>query len=53
VQELADAGVKVGFTSTFGLPWAEIDDPANLAFAGEHVFPKLVNAAATQFLGPV
>jgi choline kinase len=46
VQELADAGVKVGFTSTLGLPWAEIDDPADLAFAREHVFPKLVNAAA-------
>jgi choline kinase len=46
VQELADAGVKVRFTSTFGLPWAEIDDPADLAFAREHVFPKLVHSAA-------
>jgi L-glutamine-phosphate cytidylyltransferase len=46
VQELADAGVKVGFTSTAGLAWTEIDDPADLAFAREHVFPKLSYAAA-------
>lgn len=45
VQELADEGVQVGFTSTAGLPWAEIDDPADLAFAQEHVFPKLAAAA--------
>jgi choline kinase len=45
VQELADEGVHVGFTSTAGLPWAEIDDPADLAFAQEHVFPKLADAA--------
>jgi choline kinase len=46
VQELADAGVRVGYTSTHGLPWAEIDDPADLAFAREHVFPKLAQVAA-------
>jgi len=46
VQELADTGVKVGFTSTAGLSWAEIDDPADLAFAREHVFPKLAYVAA-------
>lgn len=46
VQQLADAGVKVGFTSTAGLSWAEVDDPADLAFAREHVFPKLNYAAA-------
>ena len=46
VQELADAGVKVGFTSTAGLSWAEIDDPADLAFARERVFPKLACAVA-------
>jgi choline kinase len=46
VQQLADAGVKVGFTSTAGLSWAEVDDPADLAFAREHVFPKLDYAAA-------
>ena len=45
VQQLADEGVRVGFTSTAGLPWAEIDDPADLAFAQEHVFPKLAAVA--------
>ena len=42
VQQLADEGVHVGFTSTGDLPWAEIDDPGDLAFAGLHVFPRLV-----------
>jgi choline kinase len=41
VQQLADEGVHVGFTSTGELPWAEIDDPDDLAFARLHVFPKL------------
>jgi choline kinase len=45
VEHLANEGVHVGFTSTAGLPWAEIDDPADLAFAQEHVFPKLAAAA--------
>jgi choline kinase len=45
VQQLVDEGVRVGFTSTEGLPWAEIDDPADLAFARQHVFPRLANAA--------
>jgi len=46
VQELADQGTKVGYTSTASLSWAEIDDPADLAFAREHVFPKLDFAEA-------
>lgn len=46
VQELADTGLRVGFTSTAGLSWAEIDDPADLVFAREHVFPKLAYATA-------
>jgi L-glutamine-phosphate cytidylyltransferase len=41
VQELADEGVQVGFTSTDGLPWAEIDDPLDLTFAQQSVFPQL------------
>jgi len=45
VQQLADKGTHVGFTSTDGLSWAEIDDPADLAFAREHVYPKLRYAA--------
>lgn len=45
VQQLADEGVHVGFTGTGGLPWAEIDDPADLGFAQQHVFPRLIRAA--------
>lgn len=41
VQQLADEGVRVGFTMTDDLPWAEIDDPSDLAFAQSHVFPRL------------
>jgi choline kinase len=42
VQELSDEGLHVGYTETDGLPWAEIDDPGDLAFARGNVFPKLV-----------
>src|SRR5258706_9434308 len=45
VQQLADDGVQVGFTSTLDLPWAEIDDPGDLAFARLYVFPRLTPAA--------
>src|ERR1700748_3277702 len=41
VQELADEGVHVGYTSTDGLAWAEIDDPLDLVFAQQSVFPNL------------
>jgi len=41
VQELADEGVHVGYTTTDGLAWAEIDDPLDLSFAQESVFPNL------------
>jgi len=41
VQDLADQGILVSPISTVGLPWAEIDDPSDLAFARAHVFPKL------------
>ncbi len=41
VQQLADEGVQVGFTSTLDLPWAEIDDPGDLAFARRYIFPVL------------
>ena len=45
VQELADEGVHVGFTSTDGLPWAEIDDPLDLTFAQHIIFPQLAARA--------
>jgi len=41
VQQLADDGLTVGYVETDGLPWAEIDDPGDLAFARRHVFPQL------------
>ena len=44
VQELANEGVFVGFTSTDGLAWAEIDDPVDLSFAQRNVFPQLATA---------
>lgn len=42
VQELVDEGIHVGHTSTDGLPWAEIDDPLDLTFAQQSVFPNLM-----------
>lgn len=46
VQQLADEGLQVGYSETEGLPWAEIDDPGDLAFARRNVFPKLVRLPA-------
>jgi choline kinase len=46
VQQLADEGLHVGFSETEGLPWAEIDDPGDLAFAQLKVFPKLARIPA-------
>jgi L-glutamine-phosphate cytidylyltransferase len=43
VQQLADEGLHVGFTSTGDLPWAEIDDAGDLAFARLYVFPRLAS----------
>jgi L-glutamine-phosphate cytidylyltransferase len=45
VQKLANDGIWVGYTSTDGLAWAEIDDPMDLTFAQQNVFPQLVTAA--------
>ena len=44
VQELVDEGLHVGYTSTDGLAWAEIDDPTDLSFAQQNVFPQLATA---------
>ena len=46
VQELVDEGVRVGFTTTEGSPWAEIDDPFDLSFAQQNVFPQLTGVTA-------
>ena len=45
VQELVDEGLRVGFTTTAGAAWAEIDDPLDLSFAQQNVFPQLALAA--------
>jgi choline kinase len=44
VEELANEGVPVGYTSTDELAWAEIDDPVDLTFAQQNVFPQLATA---------
>jgi len=46
VQQLADQGLHVAYTQTRGLPWAEIDDPGDLAFARLNVFPTLARIPA-------
>jgi choline kinase len=46
VQELADEGHHVSYTETQSLPWAEIDDPGDLAFARLNVFPMLARIPA-------
>jgi len=46
VQRLADEGLHVAASGTGGLPWAEIDDPGDLAFARLYVFPSLASVAA-------
>ena len=45
VQQLADEGLHVSYSQTGGLPWAEIDDPDDLAFARLNVFPRLARVA--------
>jgi choline kinase len=44
MQQLANEGLHIGFTSTEGLAWAEIDDPVDLSFAQRNVFPQLATA---------
>jgi choline kinase len=41
VQQLVDRGLPVRFTSTRGLPWAEVDDEADLQYARTAVYPHL------------
>jgi choline kinase len=45
VQSLIERGLRVGSISTGGLPWAEIDDAADLRFARTCVYPHLVRHA--------
>lgn len=41
ISHLSAEGVRVGYTETAGLPWAEIDDPNDLTFAQSEVFPRM------------
>lgn len=41
VERLIAQGVPVGFTTTQGLPWSEVDDEGDLEFARTQVFPLL------------
>lgn len=41
VQRLIGSGLRVEFTLTRALPWAEIDDVADLRFARTNVYPRL------------
>jgi choline kinase len=50
VQRLIDRGLAFGFTSASGLPWAEIDDEADLLFARKSVAPLLPQSAAVSDL---
>jgi len=45
VERLIKRGVRVGYTTTAGLPWAEIDDEADLHFANTEIYPRLLRAA--------
>lgn len=41
IGQLSAEGVRVGFTETEGLPWAEIDDASDLHYARTIVYPGL------------
>jgi choline kinase len=41
VQRLIERGLRVGFSPTRGLPWAEVDDAADLTFARSQVYPRM------------
>ncbi|HPQ14847.1 MAG TPA: phosphocholine cytidylyltransferase family protein [Bryobacteraceae bacterium] len=45
VERLIERGVRVGYTTTAGLPWAEIDDEADLHFANTEIYPRLLRVA--------
>ena len=42
VERLIASGTPVRFTTTRGLPWAEVDDPDDLRYAQTRVYPRLV-----------
>lgn len=42
VERLIARGIRVSFTKTEGLPWAEVDDPGDLWYAQTIVYPRLL-----------
>jgi choline kinase len=52
VQQMISYGIQVDHTLTFGLPWAEIDDPADFRFAEACVYPLLPASTAMPAQGP-
>jgi choline kinase len=47
VERLIAQGVPVGFTTTQGLPWTEVDDEADLRFARTQIVPQLLAESPT------
>lgn len=43
VERLIANGTPVHFTTTEGLPWAEVDDPNDLRYAQTTIYPELVS----------
>jgi len=48
ISHLATKGVRVDFTETGGLPWAEVDDANDWLFAQTQVYPHLGSALASR-----
>jgi hypothetical protein len=48
VQRLSDRGLRIGFIPTNGLPWADIDDAADLKYARTCVYPFLPRYVRSQ-----
>ena len=46
VERMILNGIKVDFTTSLGLPWAEIDDPTDLGFALTNVYPAIPGPAS-------
>ncbi len=44
ILRLAAKGTEVGYTETGALPWAEVDDARDVAYAERAVYPALVGA---------
>jgi L-glutamine-phosphate cytidylyltransferase len=52
VEQMISRGIIVDYTSTMGLPWAEIDDPADFRWALGNVYPLLSVPASVHRFNP-